>query len=612
MALSLASQHGSGISKPSRLACGECRSKHLKCNGSKPRCARCTVDNILCTYTPSRRGRTKRPKSTTSGISYMPSRPSTGFQHSNQHSLGPIGFNSPRPTPFANTGDSSQRSNSEPGIPISHGVDYPPNPWTSYHPHGPSSHPRGNFMPSPSTGNSPITDNDDREGFIDLYYSIFHPSHPLLVPRTLFAAQQYPAYLKLVLQLIGSHYATTSTGNLREQATAAVDADDSKDAHKVQALVLLAIALHGRYEPLEAQNYIMKAVRVAVEIGLNLPEYATAHTNFDPVVTESLRRTWWELFVVDGYIAALHQMTSFGSNMVQSHALLPCEEAEYESGVCPSESRSLQDLEGRLYQDDGYVYSSFCYRIEAIRILARVLAVTGDDLTQPDDIQSVDNAIRGWRYHIPESKMGSISSCDEFDHLIFQGQIFINCAGIILHFPRSRLPLNLPSTNIECAQHMVQSSKACHQHVVKAISESEHVTNLASVRGDIEHFPPFFICGLVLGCVVQLSAFSGHSRACAPKCLQKHRDQVGLTLAALTALSRHWGVATHVLYQLKFIAQRLFNPEFIPNPPTPKSSLDGFLDAAEGIEEASSWLDTFFSDSVRGIPQDVTNFGIPM
>lgn len=467
-------------------------------------------------------------------------------------------------------------------------------------------------MPSPSTGNSPTADNDDREGFIDLYYSIFHPSHPLLVPRAFFAAQQYPAYLKLVLQLIGSHYATTGAGNLREQAAAAVDADETKDAHKVQALVLLAIALHARYEPMQAQTYIMKAVQVAVGIGLNLPEYASAHAHMDPVVTESLRRTWWELFVVDGYIAALHQMTTFGSNMVQSHALLPCEEAEYETGVCSSDSRRLQDLEDRQYKDDTFVYSSFCYRIEAIRILARVLAVTGEDLTLAGEIQSVDNAISGWRYNVPESKRGAISSCDDFDTLIFQGQIFMNCAGIILHFPRSRLPLNLPSTNIECAQHVAQTSKACHQHVVKAISESEQVTNLASVRGDIEHFSPFFICGLVLGCVVQLSAFSGHSRTCSPRCLQKHRDQVGLTLTALTALSRHWGVATHVLYQLKFIAQRLFNPEVIPNPPTPKPSLDGFLDATEGAEEAGSWLDTFFNDSIRGIPQDLMNFSIPL
>ena len=42
---------------PTSAACQACRSKHQRCDGIQPICLRCKKGNRLCSYAPSRRGR---------------------------------------------------------------------------------------------------------------------------------------------------------------------------------------------------------------------------------------------------------------------------------------------------------------------------------------------------------------------------------------------------------------------------------------------------------------------------------------------------------------------------------------------------------------------------
>lgn len=163
----------------------------------------------------------------------------------------------------------------------------------------------------------------------------------------------------------------------------------------------------------------------------------------------------WELFVVDGMMAAFHQKRSFKTNNVGQHALLPCDEETYAaeaSFVCPS-SQSLAQFDERLFADDESQFSSFCYRIEAVRILARVLDLTGAHESHPDQIQAVDNALAGWSHHVPFAKLEIVDGYGEIDELMFQAQMIIQVANILLHFPRSALVsvVAIPA-NLACAQ----------------------------------------------------------------------------------------------------------------------------------------------------------------
>jgi len=46
----------SGGASLSRVACTECRSRHLKCDAKYPKCSRCRDTGSMCIYTKSRRG----------------------------------------------------------------------------------------------------------------------------------------------------------------------------------------------------------------------------------------------------------------------------------------------------------------------------------------------------------------------------------------------------------------------------------------------------------------------------------------------------------------------------------------------------------------------------
>jgi hypothetical protein len=62
-------------------------------------------------------------------------------------------------------------------------------------------------------------------------------------------------------------------------------------------------------------------------------EFAHAFSDGDPVLAESWRRTWWQIYIVDYSYAAIRHDTEFTTRDIPVTVDLPCEEREYESGV---------------------------------------------------------------------------------------------------------------------------------------------------------------------------------------------------------------------------------------------------------------------------------------
>lgn len=268
---------------------------------------------------------------------------------------------------------------------------------------------------------------------------------------------------------------------------------------------------------------------------------------------------------------------------------------------------SLAQFDARLFADEDFSFSSYSYRIEAIRILARVIAVSGANEAPADGIQAIDNAIASFKHHLPNDKAGVIDRCGEGDQMIFQALMFIQCASIFLHFPRSELPITMPvSAEITCArQHMeqvrldfciatlrlsnaTQVSPVSTQHAAKSMAASKDLANLASLP--IEKHSPFLICGLVFSCVVQLSVCSAYSQSST----QQNRDRVALILGVLKSLSRTWAIAQYVSQQLKRAASEIFAPRPEVSSVPSSSSYDSGIDMT-GFPADMSWLDFFYN-----------------
>lgn len=222
-------------------------------------------------------------------------------------------------------------------------------------------------LPSPSMAAPAVTSVADK--CLDSFYYHYHAAHPFVLPKAfllrhirgcdsggsgsgsgsgsggghnnnninnnsnklehLLAAMRYVGSL----YLDGAGAGPAKASFLDEALRLAHSPATPKDGFLVQALLLLIVALDGSLEQARARDLLGEAERLAVEIGLNTRQFAALHGRGNPVLEESWRRTWWDLYVCDGMVAGVHRVTNFLLYDVVADVALPCEEAEYLSGV---------------------------------------------------------------------------------------------------------------------------------------------------------------------------------------------------------------------------------------------------------------------------------------
>ena len=180
------------------------------------------------------------------------------------------------------------------------------------------------------------------ERCFDSYYHHGYAAHPCVLPRRFFLRLLEEGasgleHLVAAMRYLGSIFIDcpppARAMYLDDALRLAYLPTCPKDGYLVQTLLILILALDGSFQQEKARGLLLDCERIALEIGLNTRNFATANGRGNPVFEESWRRTWWELFVVDGMIAGVHRMTTFMLFDMPSHVALPCEEHQYLSGV---------------------------------------------------------------------------------------------------------------------------------------------------------------------------------------------------------------------------------------------------------------------------------------
>ncbi|KAL4983383.1 hypothetical protein BDW68DRAFT_169049 [Aspergillus falconensis] len=494
------------------VACTECRAQHLRCDFRKPTCSRCADARLACIYLPSRRGGRRRP---------------------------------------AALAAHQEPSSSHPSAPLETAPQGP---------QGPQAH------------QPPAVASDAR--FVGLYYENFHPAHPILVHSLLYEGRNYPRYLHHVVTFIGSQYSAVLSKDALSEATA-LELSTSVDRTPcmVQALLLYSIILSARNEHHQAELSLGRATDIALELGMYQKEFAATFSGNQEPEAESLRRTWWELFVVEVYTAALkpkHHL-QLRCSQVPYDVPLPCEEASYTSqdAIPTPPSLSMRLFTDEEEQDASSPrYSSYSYRIEAVRILARVLVLNNlpETQTHPDHAQAVTNALVSWTNHLPAHKAatGIIDMYGAIDEMLFQAHVTIHYAAMLLHLPRSNLTLRLESPDSDrdskticpaTSSIRLPPSTTRHVHDVMATEASKNLTNLLSLRPSAsartgQGYSPFTVSSLLLCGLVQLSTSELHP----PTCADHHHNRVILVLGALKLLRHSWALAREAHRQLRLAA----------------------------------------------------------
>lgn len=173
------------------------------------------------------------------------------------------------------------------------------------------------------------------------FFTFFAPAHPFLMPRSYLldflcnGGNKRQPHLEMAIQFIGSCYVPQASPQLIEEALRHTLFQQGlpRDSFMVQALLLYAIGLKANDRSIMADEMLSKAIEIALTIGMNDRDFAIRNGCGNRVLEESWRRTWWELYIADGFFAGVSQRTNFRLKDVQTDVPLPCEEDEYGSGV---------------------------------------------------------------------------------------------------------------------------------------------------------------------------------------------------------------------------------------------------------------------------------------
>lgn len=306
----------------SSLACLPCRSRHLKCDATRPHCKRCLEVARQCQYAPSRRGGLDRAalaerRRRLALADSINASDSTCISAPQTASIAP-------PDQESTSRLVEAPDTSDDFVVLDKGGV-------------------GDATPA-SVASSPLRmqiENIETDPLITSYYRNFHKFHPFILPRKSLI-RLYKDVTKefeldpliAVMSLVGHIYAAQELSiQLKDHAEAGIHQTSTTNPVLVQCRLLYSIVLFWHNYKAEANHEIRTAVKLAVDLKMFRREFASDFGAGDPVLMESWRRTWWMLYIVDGYYAGTLGTMNFAVVDIDATVDLPCEEWEYESEV---------------------------------------------------------------------------------------------------------------------------------------------------------------------------------------------------------------------------------------------------------------------------------------
>ncbi|KAI1175795.1 N-terminal binuclear Zn cluster-containing/DNA binding domain-containing protein [Nemania sp. FL0916] len=563
-------------------ACLACRGKHLKCDGANP-CSRCLASSSECVYVASRRGYKGPRKASTANPNKRHASDSPPMGDNCPMLLGaPV--NTPIPPTLATFNPA--RSGPETSMPsfavnpVANNIQLYRTPYLNGS--------NGAMIPA----NNQMPQRSVPEQCIDSFYFYFYPGHPAVLPKEdimKMSKERNLEHLLAAMRWVGSLYIEIgpTRATYFEQTMRLLYAPETpRDGFLVQAMIIAIVGLDGCRQNDKAKDILYDVERIAIELGLYTRPFATTHGCGNPRLEESWRRTWWDLFVVDGMIAGVHQKTHFLLYDFTADVGLPCEEHEYLSGKIPR-PMYLEDFDDQLFTGEDREFSSFAYRVASIRNLGRMMRLPSSGFSPEETVDKVESYLSNWRLHVPKPKRDCLNKDGGLDEMMFQAYMINNACTIILHQPLSQLDSSPTRDVTACAPHRsVSSGDNFNLHTRHIITAACAISKMVTHNVPITSHTHFFTCVLTLSSIVHLSKWA------AVYFIEDEEDlrqQIRLNIGALNKLSTVWRAAATAGSQVKGVAQEIYrsrkaqqnNPHFWEG--YTQEEIMGSMSADEGI-----------------------------
>ncbi|KAM0354956.1 hypothetical protein ACHAPU_000797 [Fusarium lateritium] len=582
------------------LACTVCRKQHLKCDAGKPSCMRCTETQQVCFYEPSRRGgRRKKHHSVAIQSPLHSRRPRLAMRSSQSDTTGfvecetanPISLpvtpvsseevlpssnmlqqasinndlihRNPGHTPHSPPSEQSQGGRRISGDATQQGRTEPPlqqlnDPAVSFYQHlDPGLIDQTIGSTDLGSINTQMPPSSDGDRLLRLYYENFHNAHPFLVPSSAFTSRNYPSYLRRMVDFAGSHYSPTGPNmQLHGRVAADMMSTPSRSTSMVQSLLIYSILLSFRGIHDSAGKTFDDCTQMALDLGMHLTDFASARQLDNPIEAESLRRTWWEIYVTDIFMGLPPKTMNLRCSSIPPKVCLPCEEAFYNGRLDIPQPQHVLEFKRRVLSTGDVTFSSFSYRIEAATILGRVLLINQMKNTSHDHTQSIENSLLSWSNHLPTEKLEIVDSYGNIDEMMFQAHMIIALASMLLHLPRSNLHSLLADVKdpfLPIAQNHPLSTSTLLIQGIKATDASRRISDCISLCPNVPKHTPFVIPALALCGFIQLATSRGHP----DECFEHHYNRVTLVLGCLKNARRMWRMAESEYDRLRCCASEL-------------------------------------------------------
>ncbi|KAK7424543.1 hypothetical protein QQX98_000508 [Neonectria punicea] len=358
------------------------------------------------------------------------------------------------------------------------------------------------------------------------------------------------------MRWVGSLYIDTGSTCVRlfqEAYRRIYDLTSPKDGFLVQAMLVLIIGLDGNRQRDKVKEILAHVQHTSLQIGLNTRLFASLNGRGIPILEESWRRIWWDLYVVDATMAGVHRTSNFLLYDVPADVALPCEEHQYLCGQIPLprylEEMDICDL------NDNREFSSFAYRIQCARNLGKLMRLP-ISRAQDKNVAKIETLLANWQLHLPASKRDTLYKDGELDEMMFQAFMMAHAISILLHQPFSQLDTSPTRYINACAPNTpAASSDAFNSHTKYTIHAANEITKLITHRVPQLSHTHFFSYMVTLASTIHLSVWS---LAFVPHNDDGIRQNIRLNVGALENFSRVWPAAAHLCGQVKGIAQEVY------------------------------------------------------
>jgi hypothetical protein len=394
------------------------------------------------------------------------------------------------------------------------------------------------------------------------FYDCFYPAHPFIIPRKLYLKNPalMPNYLKSVMRFVASHYSRGTNQDALQRRARLIMSDQIPDTgFKVQGLLLFAMVTHARLDPARGAKILEQAVSLALQIGMNRCDYSYRYGEQNSTLQESWRRTWWDLFIVEGLFSALRgPKHALRLHSIATDVPLPGSCEAYNDCQPVGHLRTLSEMQDRTFSEDAYPWSSFAYKVEATRIMHAILQLSPDGISVKNaQVEAIDSSISSFLLSLPPEKREVVERHSTIDEVLFGAHMIIQWAAITVHRPRSGLTAVKTQYQTACTKEEMVGMPALGyiSHKSKALRAANALSSLISIPSQLEKHTPCFSCAIALAATVQLPAYAIENNADEAQAM---KERVRLAISALSSIAEVWPLASVVKSQLAKFARELF------------------------------------------------------